>query len=462
MNKQLQTVWKRTPDDIYLQPSWDGQTYAFETLGESAIWAKAFRQPIVAVFDVVIQDTGIGAPRPIVLLQPRPRLQELFPTRAAQLGGIRDKTVVNRIGNSLYAMGHLNYPLVNLAEVYLEIEGPPQGSSDEIIPKCVDVTCFTGVKYAELEGAKSRISRLIDAPRKSETKSQVATRDIDEQDALEDPVATTLEVAALPLPSRFSSSPVPSRDGDKIIGLLSQLDNHRPKAKTPIWTLVIPFVGGFLAIWVLLRRLIKVNSNPGTNLIQPLQDPSLSLEATRPPLTPRIHPQTPSDLPPPFVTSPSSSNILVPSAPANIAETDSNEKGEPGEKVGPDVNLSLAIDDPRGGPALGVVVNVKEGEESEKDDSEQHNSKKRRRRTRRKPRAPQPVASSSAEGKEAIEPGPAVDSGSPNGGYVLIEKEEPQATLPIPDPPMPVTTSTSSLVVGNKVLGLYSSIICHR
>lgn len=464
MNKQLQSLWKRTPDDIYVQPSWDGETYAFETLGESAIWAKAFRQPIVAVFDVVEQDSGFGGhPKPIVLLQPRPRLQELFPTRAAQLGGIRDKTVVNRVGNSLYAMGHLNYPLVNLAEVYLELEGGPQVDGARTSKRCEGVSCFLGVKYAEREDAKSRISRLIDPPPGSDDARSVKIRNVSEQDGagpdgeLTDPVPTTIEIAALPFPSRLSASA--DSNGDKLISLLSQIENNRPKpGGAPGWTVLLPFVGGFLAVWFILRKLINLNNNPNQHLSQPLLEPSPQLEATGHPLTPsRVYSRPPSHATAVYPNSGGTSRNISSNASQSTQVGDSemlSEKGEFSEKVDPDVNVRSALDDPRGGPGLGVAIDAKEGEDSDKDDGDVQDGNKKRRRNRRRRKRPTGVTPGDAnqENDAPPEPIPAVDSGVSSGGYVMVDKEPAMSAKM--ELPMPVTTSASSLVVGTKVLGM--------
>lgn len=483
MNKQLQSLWKRTPDDIYLQPSWDGQTYAFETQGESAIWAKAFSEPIVAVFDVVMHDSGMGGSgKPIVLLQPRPRLQELFPTRAAHLGGIRDKTVVNKIGDSLYAMGHLNYPLVNLAEVHIKLESSPQLEGGSLIEggplledgsqheashttkKCSGINCFLGVKYAEREGPNSRISRLIDAP--PGTDSGVATRDLDEGAApvngeYVDPTPTTAEIVASPFASRLS----PGANRDSVIKLMSQLDNNRPKLDgTPSWTLLLPFVGGFLAVWFILRRLINMNSNPNRHLIQPLQDSTSHLEATMPPSTPsRSHSRLSSHavplVYPAFVGRPSSENSSTTAHSPPMGEPELDEKEEIlSEKVDPDVNVSLALDDPRGGPGLGVVIDVKEGEDSDKDDGDpQDGTKKKRRRNRgKKNKRPQGTdAPGDVNPRSDAAPEGVTNSDSGSGGYVMVDKE-PSMSAKM-ELPMPVTTSASSLVVGTKILGMFCS-----
>jgi serine/threonine-protein kinase/endoribonuclease IRE1 len=466
INKPLQALWKRTPDDIYLQPSWDGRTYAFETLAESAIWAKSFHQPIVAVFDVVLHDSGTGSGhRPIVLSQPRPRLQELFPTRAAQLEGIRAKTVVHRIGESLFAMGHLNYPLVNLADITLQIEdGTDPKEGEQGSRSCHGLSCYVGVRYAEREGPESRISRLIEPPRPEQhSNAQIVPRDVEEDspaaDSPNNSIPTPPEVAAPTFPTRFT--PTASSGADGFVGLPSQGDNVRIKPTgAPLWTLTLPFVGGVLAIWFILRKFMHMNAPEDRHLIRPLQNPTQSRDARQPLLatTPRHSHSRHSSR---HVLQDESISGIKYSIDTDHSATASprvrqnpeilNEKtGQAPESSDVDVNVSLALEEARVGTGLGVTVDLKD-DDSDKDEGDQQDGKKRRRRGNRgkknKKQPPSNVVTSPSEtGPGAASSSSGPDTGS--GGYVIVEPSSVKMELP-----MPVTTSTSSLVVGNKVLG---------
>ena len=67
----------------------------------------------VAIFDIV---TTPSRSNPLALLQPRPRLEHLLPyysSRSFQTPhNLPETTYVGLVGDSLYAMGHTNFPLV--------------------------------------------------------------------------------------------------------------------------------------------------------------------------------------------------------------------------------------------------------------------------------------------------------------------------------------------------------------
>jgi serine/threonine-protein kinase/endoribonuclease IRE1 len=461
MNKSLQNVWKRTPDDIYLQPSWDYKTYAFETLGESALWYKQFKHPVVAVFDVVLQSSGSSNPKPIVLLQPRPKLQELFPTRAIRLEGIPDKTAINRIGDSLFAMGHLNYPLVNLAPALPQI-GRAWSEENQ---GCDGLECYTGIRYTEREGAKSRISRLIEAG-PGNNKSTIVPRAVAETN-FENPLPTPSEITAIPLPSRSSTL---GPDG-KFIGLLSQSENTRSKPETTqTWTLALPFVGGFLAIWLLLRTFLKTAPTRPDRLIQPLQNASSSTDVTTSLSVPsRSHSQYPSTsgiVYPAFAgattyaAADSDDARQVASASRDRDSSGFDEKrGLLSKKDDEVASLSLALEDARVGSGLGISIDVREAEESEGDEGDAQDNKKRTRRGKRgknrnkKPKLPVNSSQIGADTSGPTEQTSAQDSGSASADYVTVDQRHADKAPIKMELPLPVTTSSSSLVVTSKVLG---------
>lgn len=460
MNKPLQSLWKRTPDDIYLQPSWDHKTYAFESLGESALWYKHFKQPVVAVFDVVMQDSGNSLnPKPVVLLQPRPKLQELFPTRAARLDGIRDRTFINRIGDSLFAMGHINYPLVNLAPPPHRIGSTPDTEG----LRCIGIECFLGVRYTDREGAKSRISRLIDAgPANRSAGDRILPRD-DSGATPNNLLPTAPEIAAIPLPSRSDTL---GPDGN-FIGLQSQEDNIRPKAPgAPFWTLALPFIGGFIAIWLLLRKFTKTSSNQQDRLIQPLQTSGSSADVTTALLSPRSHSRHPSASGVAYATYAGATTYTAVGldSPPVTQRDDSREFNEktdsPFVRDDEEANLSLSLEEARVGAGLGMPVEAKDAEDSEGEDGDgdpQDAKKKTRRGGRgRKKKNKQKNPASATEPPPPPEANSGRDSGSNSSDYVMIDKQpgvdRPSAKMELP---LPVTSSSSSLVVTSKVLGEY-------
>lgn len=120
----------------------------------------------MAVFDVA---TSPSRSNPVVLLQPQPRLEQLFPAhsdaspRAAHM--MPPVTYVGLVGDSLYALGHDNFPLVVFDQTPpLSI---PEGDSVNN-PPCNGVECLVGAR--KLDSASQWYPPLlIDPPTPSET-----------------------------------------------------------------------------------------------------------------------------------------------------------------------------------------------------------------------------------------------------------------------------------------------------
>ncbi|CAG7850156.1 Serine/threonine-protein kinase/endoribonuclease IRE1 AltName: Full=Endoplasmic reticulum-to-nucleus signaling 1; Includes: RecName: Full=Serine/threonine-protein kinase; Includes: RecName: Full=Endoribonuclease; Flags: Precursor [Serendipita indica DSM 11827] len=448
MHKSLQGAWRRTPDGIYLESDWEGRMYAFESKGEHALWATKFQEPIVAVFDVVAQGSGPRS-KPFILLQPRPKLQELFRTRAAAFAEVPDKTVISRIGDSLFAMGHVNYPLVNMANPPRRIEA----SDTELVPRCEGLDCFVGLRIAQRDDKVSRISRLLDPAPSPESASSPSEKKVEqEKNVLEQPEPSSSEFAALPFPSRLTEGTTESQ----VIGLLSQSDNIRPKLeRAPSWALLIPLVGGFVAVWLILRKYMNTNANREDRPTRRESMGSHESFIVRP-----SHSRQSS-----ISRSRNSHAIFVGATtyttPATPAALDADLMPEQSEKVNvispsddPDVNITLAVEEARVGAGLGVPSDVRDGDESDKEEGDQQDGKKKRRRGGRgkknKNKAPPADAASGSQsnGKSSS------DSASGSNGYVMVDREINVEPTPAKmELPLPVTTSSSSLVVGNKILG---------
>ncbi|KZO94710.1 hypothetical protein CALVIDRAFT_538819 [Calocera viscosa TUFC12733] len=177
-DRDKQSSWLGTPDKRYLQPMQDGQVLCFEAGQERPIWATRFPSPIVAVFDVVLPR---HASQPIVLSQPTPRLTDVFPGRYTQLTDIPPKTYVGRTpdgpaGGSLYAMSHVNYPLITFSEVPVRkrepAPAPPESDEGEADAAeetadavCWADDCLVGAYYSDM-ATQSRLNRLLEGPRR--------------------------------------------------------------------------------------------------------------------------------------------------------------------------------------------------------------------------------------------------------------------------------------------------------
>ncbi|KAI0074599.1 hypothetical protein K474DRAFT_1665218 [Panus rudis PR-1116 ss-1] len=207
----LQALYRRTPDNKYIESLPNGKVFSFRAneidgdLSAPAVpqplWAHAFPKPIVAVFDVL---RNPDREHPFVLLQPRPRLQEILPgidlanpAKANQYPNMESAYVglVEETG-SLFAMSPDRFPLMIFGETNREeddsylgngirgvgrsIDPPPtwDWDSEGDLPPDVDsvakhaklkqycrtkdgkrdVRCLTGVRKLE----SSRLSRLLD------------------------------------------------------------------------------------------------------------------------------------------------------------------------------------------------------------------------------------------------------------------------------------------------------------
>ncbi|KAL5514856.1 hypothetical protein ACEPAG_2172 [Sanghuangporus baumii] len=111
----VQSTYRRTPDDMYIQPTAAGEIMSFRTSTERAtsvpLWGVSFKSPIVAVFDVLQPP---NRPSPMALLQPQPRLQDFIPNFSSEL----DSTYVGIIpeNRALYALSPEHFPLAIFAQ----------------------------------------------------------------------------------------------------------------------------------------------------------------------------------------------------------------------------------------------------------------------------------------------------------------------------------------------------------
>lgn len=209
---ELQEHYRRTADDLYIQPLPSGEVMAFKApeMGNSAprthspyVWSSKFKEPIVAVLDVV---RSSSKPGPFVLLQPRPRLQNIYSQMdlssesaiQSQLPNIDSAYVgiVTQTG-ALFAMSPETYPFMAFGFSDPGVQrhnliDPPSGSP---IPSTGDVDsitrarklrelcsgpyrdsiCFTGMHHME-SSDRSRYTRLLEAaPSSSANENETAS-----------------------------------------------------------------------------------------------------------------------------------------------------------------------------------------------------------------------------------------------------------------------------------------------
>lgn len=472
IDRGRQMNWDRTPDDVYVQPGWEGTTYAFGPRGETPLWISRFPEPVVAVFNVVTSSSNISADtHPVLLLQPRPRLQDLFPTRYQKLTGIEDRTVVGRIGNSLFAMGNVNFPLVNIAQLpdsLLSIDpdknkGNPNALSTTT--RCRDLFCFLGVRLTKRDDASSRLSRLLDSPEhlhlKIMDKREESPRGEDAQERIGGH-PTASKVVVYPTHPPLSSRKLLSELAPSSLGINESVAaNQAPFPPTDAaahnWTLLIPFVGGFIAVWLLLRKFIRISDHVPQRfrergLIQPLQRDNPPQPLPPPQEANRIADaeSEPKEMPVPPAYSvhaepgqpiASSSRVRIEDLPVL------SEKIEVVEEV---PMRSVLV--PPAAPALAADEGGEGSEKDEEDEDEMKaggKKKKPRRKRGKKKNGQQANANNNAYVEEIAD------------DYVQVARP-PAPTSPItsePSPianmslPMPVTHSPASLVVTPNILG---------
>lgn len=202
----LQSMYRRTKDDAYIQGLPNGEIISFKARsrddplvngGSQLLWGQHFNTPIVAVFDVLRKPSHHNA---LVLLQPRPHLQDVLPSltpetrlpnhKAAYVGLVQET-------GSLFAMSPERFPLVAFGgserrkpqhplidATELELDNLPaevdaitrarkfkeraearKEDSCEGAAMYTDRRCLVGVRpLEEGDGEEGRLKRLLDGP----------------------------------------------------------------------------------------------------------------------------------------------------------------------------------------------------------------------------------------------------------------------------------------------------------
>ncbi|CCM06570.1 uncharacterized protein FIBRA_08847 [Fibroporia radiculosa] len=191
----LQTFYRHTADDAYIQPLPSGEILSFKSANihsppsgvshnAQLLWGQSFANPIVAVFDVLREPKR---DHPFVLLQPRLQLEDIFPNSdfreaaAHSLLPNRESAYVGLVesSGSLFAMSPSNFPLIVFGDVgvdrLLDASSADAGDTLRNIPRdldlgklrklcqkgSTDLRCLTGVRKLE-SSSKSSMSGLLD------------------------------------------------------------------------------------------------------------------------------------------------------------------------------------------------------------------------------------------------------------------------------------------------------------
>ncbi|KAF9653686.1 hypothetical protein BDM02DRAFT_1648160 [Thelephora ganbajun] len=388
-----QMLYRKTPDDVYIQSSSNGMVMSFkippdeyETPKQTTwMWGMSFSKPVVAVLDVVKTS---GRQNPMVLLQPSPRLQDVFPSvdlsNAAKLNhqlpnldsayvGILEET------GSLFVMSSDHFPLVafgdaNPNSMHPLIDPPPgtslptgtipKSSVDEITKarklrelcdkSAFDPRCLTGIRKLE-PSSRSRLSRLLDAA----------------------PVAQTPQPTTQAFPT--SSSIEGPGDNGSLVNILSpwphgQAPGQNLWSNLPLWLLVL---SSSILGWIMIGRnrwkLVKIQ-DPAQSLDVHHEVEPKYVEQTLPIDT--IAPERPPDhLELPEANNGPTDDDLLPHESVPMEEIGESEKEDPiaaptrkkplrrrrgKKKKGPNLTTPPDNDEPEGETETDVAIDVSE------------------------------------------------------------------------------------------------------
>lgn len=192
-DNHLQSLYRRTADNTYIQALPNGEVIAFRTKNSSATdeqkddslgaaWGRPFPNTIVAIFDVL---KAAPSSAPFVLLQPQPTLSDLFPQSVfpPPHAGSAYIGLVEETG-SLFALSPSRFPLVVFGSKDRHglpsraRQGQTIGSSsgtddsDQEFQNCLrnphTPRCLVGVHKlmdGEADAEVGRWKRLIDPPK---------------------------------------------------------------------------------------------------------------------------------------------------------------------------------------------------------------------------------------------------------------------------------------------------------
>ncbi|KAG8950157.1 bifunctional endoribonuclease/protein kinase ire1 [Tulasnella sp. 424] len=265
VDKELQYHWRRTPDNLYHQPTPDGSLLMFK-IDEKEPFRSfiKLKRPIVAVFDAVsIADRT----DPLILAQPTPALSDLYPSRLKELRELSKQdevTYVGRVGNSLYALSHNTFPLVIFSQLpSLPTIDSEHGESREILDTddlgtplqqvCTTLDCLTGPHRTET-ATMSRLSRLIAGSESTDPgRSSVVPR-FDDDDFEEEDRPTSSSPPVVITTPRQSNPPYPALDPPRTGDQLGRWTIGGADLKSPIFTGLFGLI--FLA-WVFAKRVTE-------------------------------------------------------------------------------------------------------------------------------------------------------------------------------------------------------------
>ncbi|OCH94596.1 hypothetical protein OBBRIDRAFT_747261 [Obba rivulosa] len=472
---QQQSLYRRTADNTYIQSLPNGEVISFRSAANSEtsdmmpsaqiLWGRGFSCPIVAAFDVV---KSSSREHPFVLLQPRLRLEDLFPnvdlSTATQHLDSAFVGLVEETG-SLFAMSPDRYPLVGFGDASLHNAytvgrsiDPPRGTEfDDELPPDVDTVArrARARKLRQMCRAGSSDRRCHTGVRKLEP--SIYSRLLDGAPTVPFPpyYSPVTQENAVPVNIGNGNASLISMRGPAIAGVLDGgtryvgIDMSATQALSTLFVCVLALV---VAAYRRALRLPTTRAAQAAEEKAPVQNGTPTTEASSPSqavpngtAAPRAD-RTPSPEP--------ALRGLVPEAPRTRRKSSLSRRKV--DFAPPLVEVTI----PASGSA-DAQEDGADGEDSEKDGDAPATPGKRKglRRKRGKKKKPGLNANDNAEDGEA-DGGKANDSGKENVGDGEAPKTEDQenklavsSSLVLPPAPAP---SSSSLVVTDTILGFGS------
>ncbi|KAG8898294.1 bifunctional endoribonuclease/protein kinase ire1, partial [Tulasnella sp. 417] len=267
IDKEMQHHWRRTPDNLYHQPTPDGNLLMFKTDEKEPFHSFInLNRPVVAVFDAV---SIAERSDPILLAQPKPALNDLYPSRLKELRELSKEdeiTWVGRVGDSLYALSHSTYPLVIFSRFpSLPTIDSEHGESREILDTddlgtslqtvCSTLDCLTGPHRTET-ATMSRLSRLIAGSESTDPGRSVGMPrfDVDDDFEEEDRPTSSSPPVVITTPRQSNPPLYPALDPPRTGDQLGRWTIGGADLKNPIFTGLFGLI--FLA-WVFAKRVTE-------------------------------------------------------------------------------------------------------------------------------------------------------------------------------------------------------------
>ncbi|KAG6889943.1 hypothetical protein C0995_013470 [Termitomyces sp. Mi166 len=466
----IQTAYRRTQDNAYVQSLPNGEIIAFKTRPKSdlhgqgdslPLWGHTFSTPVVAIFDVLRRTGSYSRNNALVLLQPRPLLQDVLPrlTPDTQLPN-REAAYVGMVKEtgSLFAMSPNRFPLVAFggperSRTVRLIEGPNHGELDDEL--LTEVDAITKARKFKEEREAWERETCSGSAMYTDRRCLVGIRRLEEGDGHGDRLKRLLDGPTggrFPLPWPGDAQPIEAVKNDSVVigvpeidaghsvpGIEDSTENGWAKAArgNVLEVAAITFILGMVSLWISAKRFRFLNISK-SNLA--LDDSTKSTVVNQPEVEVLMAAETES----PSKSSP----ITPPEITADPAPT--SPQAEPVSPA-PDAPKPRTVPNGSAGSADTATGDESDREGDMNDDTPAIPGKRKNRRGKRGKKKKVGIVVPEADEREEEKASPA------NGNVDSADKE-------LESPPMPSLVISSSkppptapsLVVSDTILGFGS------